>query len=462
MSVMNEAKQVQVFHGSFVDVGSEAGSLAIVNNAWISVDTRTGIIVDVTVVPASSSPPPSLPATTNPVIHLPPTHLLCPGFIDTHVHAAQLQYQGTGTDLPLMQWLEKYAFPSERRLTNDLQLSHTVYSKLVQTLLRNGTTTCLYFGVMGLESTKVLVDVVREQGQRALIGKVNMNRLAPSDYCETTEESLAATTHFIDYVRQQQPNNGLVAPVITPRFVPSCTEELLVGLGELAASTGCRVQSHAVESVDCLKTVQALEQDGRDEVQLLASSGLLTDKSVMAHCVHLSDSHAATFLERGVGIAHCPLSNFYFAGGALRTRALMDQGLKMGLGTDVAGGYSHQMLSSMRHSVTTHLAVCSADANAGGRCHGVAPGAGSAVKRSSYDYKHAFWLATVGGARVLGLDGKVGRLATGYEFDALLLDLASFQDPLGEDSHATTFEKFLHLGDDRHVEKVWVQGNQVK
>lgn len=448
---------MQTYHGNYVDVGSLPGSLTI-KNAWITVNTITGIITDITT---------SNPSDLTNIIHLPSTHLLCPGFIDTHVHAAQIQYQGTGTDLPLMQWLHKYAFPSEKRLTNDLQLSKTVYTNLVTNLCNNGTTTCLYFGVMGVESTKILVDVCKQLGQRAIIGKVNMNRLAPDDYCETTEKSITDTLDFINYCQQdpqQDPNKiPLVAPCITPRFVPSCTEDLLAGLGEIAQTTGVRIQSHAVESVDCLNTVEALHP-GQDEVELLNKHGLLTDKSIMAHCVHVSASHCDTFLKNGVGISHCPLSNFYFAGGALRTKALMDKGIKMGLGTDVAGGYSHTMLNSIRHCVTTHLAICSADVNEIGsdKCHGVAPGSGDPVERSSFNYKHAVWLATAGGANVLGLEDVTGQLMKGFQFDALLIDLTLFEDVLKEDTLLTTFEKFVHLGDDRHIEKVWIQGRRVK
>ena len=455
---------VDIFHGAYLHLGTTPGDLSILQDAWIVVCNGT-----VQSITQGGAMPPIANATLHTLL---PTQLLCPGFIDTHVHAAQIQYQGTGTDLPLMQWLEKYAFPSEKRLTNDLELSHTVYSRLVSSLLSNGTTTCLYFAVMGLASSQVLVDVVQQQGQRAMVGKVNMNRLAPTDYVESTAASLAATEEFIAYVHTNTAVAfddagliNLIHPVITPRFVPSCTEELLQGLGQLAKRTGVRVQSHAVESVDCLQTVETLHP-GSDEVEILDRCGLLTSTSIMAHCVHISDNHADVFQERGVGIAHCPLSNMYFAGGALRAKALLSRGIKMGLGTDVAGGYSHTMLNSVRHCMTTHLLVCAADANSSsGRCKNVAPGCGKPVPRASFNYKHAIWLATVGGATVLGLENSVGRLAVGFEFDALLLDLTEFEDPLGENAEnagLTAFEKFVHLGDDRHIQSVWVQGRQVK
>ena len=358
----------------------------------------------------------------------------------------------------------------------------------VDKLLVNGTTTCSYFGVLGVESTKVLVDVLWEKGQRAFVGKVNMNRMSPDDYCEDDKTSLETTKHFIDYVRgggsdkdKDKRRTPLVEPVITPRFVPSCTENLLSSLGELARSTGCRVQSHAVESVDCLATVEMLhgKGPGKGEVDILDRAGLLKEGSIMAHCVHASKSDVETFLARGVGIACCPLSNVYFAGGALRVRALMDANVKIGLGSDVAGGYSHRMLDAVRHSVTTHLSLCASDDNVariGGsesgvesglksesreKCVGYAPGFGDRVERNSFGWKDAVWLATVGGAKVLGMETCIGRLRKGFEFDGFVIDSTEFVDPLGEDEPVTTFERFVHLSDDRHISEVWIQGRRV-
>ena len=400
--------------------------------------------------------------------------IIMPGFVDTHVHAAQIQYSGTGTDLPLMKWLTKYAFPSEKRLTNNLALSRTIYTNLVNKLLNNGTTTCLYFGVLGVESSKILADVCNERKQRAFVGKVNMDRLSPDDYIETTEDSLLNTEKFIKYVKHNI-NSDLVNPVITPRFVPCCTKTLLSGLGKIAKKYDVHIQSHAVESLDCLQTVEMLHPS-ENEVDILNENGLLTEKSVMAHCVHINDDQAKIFLSTGTSISHCPLSNFYFAGGCLRTCSLLNKGVGVGLGTDIAGGYAAQMLNSIRHCVTTHLAIAAADVNAGNKkSDGIAPGCGEVVRRNDFTYKHAIWLATVGGAKALKINDTVGHFDIGMSFDALLINLKDFADvipsmptsdnsmhqEMDEDVLSTLFEKFIHLGDDRHFQKVWVAGNLV-
>lgn len=353
---------------------------------------------------------------------LKPEQVIMPGFVDTHVHAAQIQYAGTGTDLPLMKWLEKHAFPSEKRLTNNLSLAKETYNKLVNKLLSNGTTTCLYFAVLGLESTKILANVCHEKKQRAFIGKVNMDRLCPPDYIETTEESLLHTEKFIQYVKNDI-NSKLIKPVVTPRFVPCCTKKLLNGLGEIVQKyENLHVQSHAVESLDCLSTVEMLHPS-ENEVDILNESGLLTNHSVMAHCVHINEEQANTFLTSGTSIAHCPLSNFYFAGGCLRTSSLLKRKLKVGLGTDIAGGYSCQMLNSIRHCVTTHLAIAAADSNNKGvKSNGIAPGFGDVVQRDDFNYKDALWLATVGGAKALNISDTVGHFECGLNFDACLIN----------------------------------------
>jgi guanine deaminase len=504
------------YHGAVVDPGAAPGALAILPARHVLV-APDGFVEYV----GADPPPPDfiqlVGAAT--LVELPPGAVIMPGFVDTHVHAAQIQYAGTGTDLPLMQWLTKYAFPSERRLTNDLEASERVYDALVRKLLRSGTTTALFFAVIGAASSQVLADVACRHGQRAFVGKVAMDRLAPEDYVETTEEAAASTEAFILHVRDAcrayssyaralagcgggghdvsdkhwiaraaDRDLPLVEPVVTPRFVPCCTETLLRNLGALAQKHGVLVQSHAVESVDCLDCVAEMHP-GSDEVEILQSAGLLGPNSVMAHCVHITDGQAAAFRRTGTGIACCPLSNFYFAGGALRTAALLEAGNKIGLGTDVAGGYSHRMLDSVRHAVTTHLCVASADANAarmearkmaesgggsegsGGsssasgscalappRCEGVAPGAGRPMGRDEFNYKHAIWTATVGGARLLGLEGKVGRVLPGYAFDACVVDLSQWLEGESASSVETAFEKFVHLGGEAEIMEVYVQG----
>ncbi|CAK0782316.1 hypothetical protein CVIRNUC_005629 [Coccomyxa viridis] len=444
------------------------------------------------------------------VHQIPEGRLMCPGFIDTHVHAPQYSYAGTATDRPLMQWLDHYTFPREAQM-QDLKEAKAHYNKLVERLISNGTTTALVFGSLHLEPTKLLADILHQAGMRAYVGKVCMDRNSKNYYVQSTEQNLQDTEAFVEHIRGL--NTVLVHPVITPRFVPCCTPALLQGLGAIAQRSICHVQSHISESLDNDAFVAQLhpEVGGRD-AQLYERAGLLTQRTVMAHGVTLTDAELRLLAERGTALAHCPLSNFYFADIPLDVLRCLAAGVKVGLGTDVAGGYSPSMLSAMRSAVLASKAVrmlhidaarrqagcsnpCTAQepvrtlpaeegsAAVGGHQESQHPsslsgsraeaalqlpepagGSAAAVKaaaaRRTLSYQEAFWLATMGGAQTLGLQDQLGSFEVGKDFDALMIDASSGTtfDIFSADSLLDTFEKFVNLGDDRCIRAVWVQG----
>jgi guanine deaminase len=156
------------------------------------------------------------------IVELAESEVILPGFIDVHLHAPQYSYTGTATDRPLMEWLEHYTFPAESSHNDNLAWAEEVYSKLVRRLLANGTTTAVYFATMHARPAMVLADVCCNMGQRALIGKVNMDRNSPSNYIETADESIASTELVIAHIKSKGLPELLI-PVITPRFVPTCT-----------------------------------------------------------------------------------------------------------------------------------------------------------------------------------------------------------------------------------------------
>ena len=386
-------------------------------------------------------------------IQLGPDEFVCPGFIDTHVHAPQYQYTGTATDLPLMEWLQEYTFPAERRM-EDAAFARTVYSKLVRRLLDNGTTTSVYYASIHLEATKVLVDVCRELGQRAIVGKVAMDQHGGEGYVETTADALRDTEALVEYCVKCEPaassQTRLVNGSVCPRFIPTCSVPLLRGLGEIAEKHRCWVQSHIAESPDEMAFVDALHP-GRRDAEIFDAHKLLTSRTVMAHGVHLRPDEVELLVTRGSGVACCPLSNFFFAGGELPLKQVQAAGLRVGLGTDVAGGYSPSMLSSCRTATLASKVVARA---AGG-------GADADV-----DYRRAFWTATMGGARAIGLEEHLGCLEVGRQFDAILVDMSCGAfDRFAEAVRTPTrlpvdLEQFINLGDDRNVRRVWVRGRE--
>jgi len=257
-----------------------------------------------------------------------------------------------------LQWLEKYTFNYESRFS-DHSYAEDVYTKAVKRHLINGSTTVVFFGTIHLESTKALVHVVENLGCRAYIGKVNMDRNSPSHYIETTEDSLRTTKEFIEHVIARPSfKNGLVIPVVTPRFVPTCTVELMQGLSALAKQYDLPIQSHISENKGEIEWVKELHPECTSYADVYDKYGLLSSKTIMAHAIYLAEEEKKLFVERGVGVSHCPLSNIALNSGFMCAQDMT--GIKMGLGTDVSGGYSPSMLSSMRSAMmasTVHFAL---------------------------------------------------------------------------------------------------------
>lgn len=324
----------------------------------------------------------------------------------------------------------------------------------------------MYFATLHAEPCKTLVDIVKEQGQRALIGKVCMDRYSPSNYCQSLEQNLAEAEAVINYIhgcvgRMTSSSTKLpqILPLITPRFIPTCSPLLLTALGKLAAKYDCHITSHISESVDevsfsrHLDATEDLKDDvGRTDTSIFDSHGLLTEKCIMAHGVFLSEDDLDIMKQRKSAVAHCPLSNFFFAGGCLPCRRMMERGNRVGLGTDVAGGYSPSLFNASRSTVIASRALHQQNS----RDHT------STTSNSELDYRHAFYLATLGGTEALSLEDRIGTFRPGMEFDAVILSADYPIRVFGRDTLEDVFQKICVLGDDRHVTSVYVQGEKVK
>ncbi|MEA3149290.1 MAG: guanine deaminase, partial [Gammaproteobacteria bacterium] len=218
---------------------------------------------------------------------------LLPGMIDLHVHAPQWPQLGLALDQPLEVWLQKFTFPLEARYA-DVDYAAVVYESLVDGLLANGTTTAVYYASIHLPATRKLADICLKRFQRALIGRVAMDHPdeCPAYYRDASAESAVADTRaFIEYVRAMPGNAGMIWPVITPRFIPSCTDELLFRLGALARETGCHVQTHCSESDWEHRFV--LERCGVTDAAALETFGLLSRRTVLAHGNFVGDEDVA-------------------------------------------------------------------------------------------------------------------------------------------------------------------------
>ncbi|MEI7744222.1 MAG: amidohydrolase family protein [Chloroflexota bacterium] len=382
--------------------------------------------------------------------------VLLPGLVDLHVHAPQWPQLGTGLDLPLERWLFEYTFPLEARFS-DLGFARPIWADLVDGLLAHGTTTAVYYATVDTAATTALAAAAASAGQRAFVGRVAMDHPdgTPAWYRDASAaDGLAASARSIEEVRAVDAGRGLVRPIITPRFSPACTDDLLRGLGELAASSGALVQTHCSESD--WAHAYSLDRFGITDAATLDAFGLLRRGTVLAHANHVTDEDITLVSARGAGIAHCPLSNAYFANAVLPVRRLVGHGVAVGLGTDVAGGASPSLLHAAHDAVTVSRLL------EDGVDHALAAG-WRGVADARIDTTFAFWLGTLGGAGVLG--EPVGLLEPGRRFDAVLVDTASRHGSLrtwpGIDDPQRLFEKVVRLAGPPDITDVWVDGRRV-
>ncbi|DAZ97701.1 TPA: hypothetical protein N0F65_009600 [Lagenidium giganteum] len=381
--------------------------------------------------------------------------LLLPGFVDGHAHAPQYSFIGVGMHLPLLEWLEKYTFPFEAKFACT-DYARAVYEKAVKRHLFNGTTTCSYFATVHLDACKVLTDIVHDMGQRGHVGKVNMDRNCTDELREDTHTSIKHTREFVDYVLKK--GTSLLTPVITPRFVPSTTSPLMRALGDISREHNPKlpVQSHMSENRAEVDWVTDIHPECDSYAAVYDDHGLLHERSYMAHCIWCSRDERDILRTRKSAVIHCPNSNFSLSSGVLNVRRLLNEGIKVGLGTDVSGGYSPSMLDAIRQAVIASKLVSIGNGSAyeGDAEHDV------------LSYAEAFYLATVGSAQAIGLGDKVGNFQVGKEFDALVVDPYAENSPIDESHHEedilTVFQKFLFLGDDRNIETIFVAGRVVK
>lgn len=382
---------------------------------------------------------------------------LLPGFIDLHVHAPQWAQSGTALDIPLYDWLNTYTFPLESKFA-DLDFAEKVYEDLVSTLLANGTTTVLYFATVHKEASLLLAELCVKKGQRGLVGKVVMDDPAqnPEYYRDAdTHSALADTEDFILAVRElaKTAKQG-VYPVVTPRFIPSCTDEALRGLGKLADKYDAYVQSHCSESDWAHGYVR--DRLDKNDAFALRDFGLLREKSVMAHCNFLDEPDADLFAETGTAIAHCPISNAYFANSVIPVAHFHGKGIDIGLGTDISGGFSPSLFDNIRQAViSSRMLEDGVDPSLPAHKRG--------VPESRITVDEAFYLATAGGGESLSLP--IGRLEQNYAWDVQIIDtkMPSAKLPIfdeNEDWHGI-FEKIIYLARPENIREVWVQGMKV-
>ncbi len=362
--------------------------------------------------------------------------LLVPAMNDLHVHAAQYRNQGIAMDLELLPWLQNYTFPEEMKYA-DTGYAGRMYRRFVRDLWRVGTMRACAFATIHTESTRVLMRLFREAGMGALVGKVGMNRNCSEKLSEPVERMVQG---YESLIAEFNDPHGLVRPIVTPRFIPSCTPGMLRACGELAAKYHLPVQSHLSENRDEVALVRELEPESTCYGDAYDRYGLFGQTpTVMAHCVFTESEEMALMKKRGVMVAHCPTSNLNVTTGIAPVRQFLDEGLRVGFGSDISGGHNLSIFQMMVYAIQMSKLHYQ-------RNHA----------RSFLTLSEVFWMATKSAGSFFG---RVGSFEPGYEFDALVIDDRGLN--FDDYSLPERLERFIYLGDDRHIERRFCRGREI-
>lgn len=368
-------------------------------------------------------------------------NLIIPGLIDLHTHASQYAYRATSMDKELIEWLDANAFPEEAKF-KDIEYAKKAYSIFVEDLKRSATSRACIFATVHKSSTVVLMDMLENSGLCTMVGKVNMDRNAP-DYLKeaSARKSADDTISWIKEVINKKYNNTY--PILTPRFTPSCTDELMGYLGDIQKEYHLPLQSHLSENKDEISWVKKLCPWSNFYGEAYARFGLFGKdcNTLMAHCVYSSDEELKLIKDNGVFIVHCPDSNINVSSGIAPIRKYIDEGLHVGLGSDVAGGSELNMFK--------HMALAIQSSKLRWRI------LDDSLK--ALTMQEAFYLATKGGGEFFG---KVGSFEKGFEFDAIVLDDSRLKHPYTMPIK-DRLEQIIYLGDDREVKAKFVKGNKL-
>ena len=363
--------------------------------------------------------------------------VLIPAFSDLHVHAPQYLNRGLNMDLLLADWLSQLTFPMEARFA-DPDFAKMVYGAFLDDMLANGTVHACIFGTIHRPACSWLLEEMNRRGMKGFVGKVNMDRSAQEDLLETPEESLRETEAFLEAYA----NNRFARPILTPRFAPTCTAELIGGLGRLGQKYGVGVQTHLVESRWEAEQARLLFPDCSCDTEIYEKAGLMDNGPVIgAHFIFPSEDDERIMQKHGGYVVHCPDATVNVIAGITPSGRLLDQGMKVTLGSDVSGGHHigvyTQVARAVQYSKLKEF---------------YEPGDNRTVSLAE-----AFYMATLQSG---SLFGKVGSLAPGYDFDALLID--GLDDPARPLSPVQTLERFCYIGNSANIKARWLSGRLIE
>jgi guanine deaminase len=365
------------------------------------------------------------------------SYLVTPGFVDTHLHAPQLEMIGSYGG-HLLEWLNTYTFPTERKF-EDAEHARRVARAFYDELLRNGTLCALVFSTIHSVATEIFFEEAERRGFRGIIGKTMMDRHAPEYLLDATPQQSYDESRAL---LQKWHGRGLLRYAITPRFAPTSTPELLEAAGQLKREfPGAWVHSHISENQNEVRWVQELFPEA-EYADVYDHYGLLDERTVLAHGVWLTPEELDLLARRGARISHCPNSNLFLGSGLFPLHRVLEAGVVVGLGSDIGAGTTPSFFNAMADAYKVQQ-----------------------VQNVSLSPFHLWYLATLGGARALTLDGDTGSLEPGKSADFLVLDLEATPLLALRTGRASSVEDLLagliFMGDDRAVHQSVIAGSVV-
>lgn len=366
-------------------------------------------------------------------------NIIIPGLIDLHIHAPQYAFRGMGMDMQLLDWLNTYAFKEEGKY-RDLEYAKKQYSKFVSDVKNSATTRLSIFATLHKDATIMLMDMLEEAGIKAYVGKVNMDRNSPEFLTEDTLKSKEDTIEWLEDTKDRYKN---IKPILTPRFIPSCTDNLMEEIKQINNIYNIPVQSHLSENKSEIEWVAELHPDTKNYAEAYDKYNLFgkNNKTIMAHCVHCPNDELELIKQNNVVVAHCPQSNANLTSGIAPIKNMLSMGINVGLGSDIAAGSSLSIFRAMSDAVQVSKLRESL----------------TGQKNQTLTLTEVFYLGTKGGGKFFG---DVGSFEKGYEFDALVLNDKSF----GDNSDFTLkerLERIIYLSDDRNIVAKYVAGNKI-
>lgn len=367
--------------------------------------------------------------------------VMIPGFVDAHLHFPQTDIIGCHGE-QLLGWLEKHTYPAESRVVaaKAPELLHNLADRFATELLANGTTMAVAYAASSEASAEALFKACDTRGLRAVVGKVSMDRESPAVLCQDVAMDIAANERLIE---DWHGRNGRLYVALTPRFAVSCSPALLQALGELFKTDSTLfIQTHYAESLGELAAVKRLFPEARDYLSVYERFGLIGERTLLGHAIHVAAGERERLRAKQVRLVHCPTSNLFLGSGLMPLTDYVDLGIPLALGTDVGAGTSFSMVATMRAAYTVQQ-----------------------LRGSSLSPAYLLYLATLAGADALGMGDRFGSFAVGKQADFQVIDERKSRllgaRLAGTPSVLDRLFAWITLGDDRLVERVYIDGRHV-